>query len=321
MQMGQRSTVVMAVLAVVSIGVGVGLSSLLASGTRVRTAPPKTFGLQRKHGGHVERVGERFMEATIQKGGALHVSFLDNDESTLFPIQATELIAQAQSIHQDIQVSTFTLKGQPTASEAPGTASTFTGKLPDDVSDHAITLSINVPMDGKTYRLTFNQNRHADDVKKPIMAKMLPSGKIVMPEGLAPAAERRLFLTPGGPYTQKDIEQNRNLVPSVKFAGFEASHNMNPQPGDRICPITKTKINPIISWVIGGHRYGFCCPPCIGDYLAKVKKNPKELKPTGTYFKRDPQGKMGECCGDPLPAVKNAVKGSGTSMPVGGNKK
>ncbi len=313
MQLGQRNTVAIAALAVVSIGVGVGLSSLLASGTRVRTAAPKKIGFQRKHAGHVERIGERFMETTIQKGGIVHVSFLDKDESTLFPIQATELTAQAQPIHQDIQVSTFTLKGQPTAGEAPGTASTFTGPLPDDLNGRTITLSVNVPMDGKTYRVTFNQNRHEDDHKTPITAKMLPSGKVVMPDGLAPDAEKRLFLTAGGAYTEKDIEQNRNLVPSVKFRGFEASHDMNPQPGDRICPITKTKINPIISWVIGGRRYGFCCPPCIGDYLKKVKKNPKELKPTSAYFKLDPEGKKGECCGDPNPAVKNVGESAGKS--------
>lgn len=245
------------------------------------------------------------MECTIQKGGVVSVSFLDQDEATLFPIQAAEIVAQAQPIHQEVQVSTFTLKGQPTAGEAPGTASTFTGQLPEDINGRAITLSLNVPMDGKTYRLTFNQDRHPDDDRTPITGKMLASGKIVMPDGVAPEEEKRLFLTPGGPYTQQDIDQNRSMVPSVKFRGFQASHDMNPKPGDRICPITKTKINPMISWVIGGHRYGFCCPPCIGDFLAKVKKDPKELKPTGTYFKVDAQGRKGECCGDPNPAVKN----------------
>ena len=52
-----------------------------------------------------------------------------------------------------------------------------------------------------------------------------------MPDKVADDAERELYLTPGGIYTQADIEANGNLTASQKFKGFMAKHDMHPKPG------------------------------------------------------------------------------------------
>ena len=61
-----------------------------------------------------------------------------------------------------------------------------------------------------------------------------------MPSGRDSEEERELFLTPGGVYTQADIDANGGVPPSVKYKAFRAQHNMFPKKGQRICPITNT---------------------------------------------------------------------------------
>lgn len=110
-----------------------------------------------------------------------------------------------------------------------------------------------------------------------------------LPGDAADEAERKLFLTPGGLYTQADIEANGGVVASLKFKGLKAQHDLSPKAGDRICPISMTKANPIFSWVIGGKSYSFCCPPCVEEFLALAKTKPDEVKPPEHYVKADAQ--------------------------------
>lgn len=100
------------------------------------------------------------------------------------------------------------------------------------------------------------------------------------------AADRALFLTPGGAYTAEDIKANGNTSVYQKYAGFVAAHDAKPQSGDKICPISETKANPKLTWIIGGKSYAFCCPPCVAEFVAKVKKDPKAAKDPATYVKK-----------------------------------
>ncbi len=58
-----------------------------------------------------------------------------------------------------------------------------------------------------------------------------------------------------------------------------AQHDARPKPGERVCPVTDTKANPKLTWVVGGKTYQFCCPPCITEFVAKAKKDPTSIKP------------------------------------------
>ena len=69
-----------------------------------------------------------------------------------------------------------------------------------------------------------------------------------------------------------DIAANGQATASQRYAGFQAKHDTNPQPGDLLCPITGTKANPRCSWVINGAEYFFCCPPCIDEFVRLAKQ-------------------------------------------------
>lgn len=98
--------------------------------------------------------------------------------------------------------------------------------------------------------------------------------------------ERALFLTPGGAYTRADVRANGNQTVSQKYPDFVAAHDAKPKPGQRVCPITDTKANPKLTWVVGGKTYAFCCPPCVTEFVKKAKADPKSIKAPEAYVKR-----------------------------------
>jgi hypothetical protein len=103
---------------------------------------------------------------------------------------------------------------------------------------------------------------------------------------LTTAAERELYLTPGGVYTQADIDANGRTTPSVRYANFQARHDLNPQPGDPLCPITRTKASPDCTWTIAGCNYQFCCPPCIDEMVRLAKQQPQRVQPPELFVQK-----------------------------------
>lgn len=118
---------------------------------------------------------------------------------------------------------------------------------------------------------------------------LYPKGALAAAKSHAPSVsdkERELYLTPGGAYTQADVEANGNQTAAQKFKGVKVTHDIKPNPGDPICPITLTKANPGFNWIIGGKKYVFCCPPCVEEYLTKVKKDPAAIRPPEEFIKK-----------------------------------
>ena len=103
---------------------------------------------------------------------------------------------------------------------------------------------------------------------------------------LSDEAEQALYLVPAGRYTQADIEANGRPLPPERYRGFRARHDFSPQPGDVLCPISRTKANPRCTWIIDGQTYQFCCPPCIDELVQMAKQRPNELQPASTYIQR-----------------------------------
>lgn len=98
--------------------------------------------------------------------------------------------------------------------------------------------------------------------------------------------EQKTFMTPGGLYTQADIEANGELLPMDKFRNIVSEHDMNPKKGDLLCPITMTKANKKFSWQIGGKIYYFCCPPCISEFVKRAKEKPEGFPSPETLVKK-----------------------------------
>ncbi len=73
---------------------------------------------------------------------------------------------------------------------------------------------------------------------------------------------------------------------SEKYRGFRSEHDLHPQPGDTVCPITGTKANPKCAWIVGGQRYTFCCPPCIDEFVKLAKERPEQILAPGEYIEQ-----------------------------------
>jgi len=111
-------------------------------------------------------------------------------------------------------------------------------------------------------------------------------GSATMPPAIAAAEQRALHLEPGGVYTSADIAANGRTTPSQKYRSFQPQHDFNPEPGEPLCPVTRTKANANCTWTIAGQEYQFCCPPCIDEFVRLAKDRPSEIRSPDAYRKR-----------------------------------
>lgn len=99
------------------------------------------------------------------------------------------------------------------------------------------------------------------------------------------ASDKALFLIPGGLYTADDIKANGSTSAYLKYASVVPEHDAKVKSGDAVCPISETKPNRQLTWVIGGKTYTFCCPPCIAEFVKKAKTDPASIKAPEAYVK------------------------------------
>jgi hypothetical protein len=126
-------------------------------------------------------------------------------------------------------------------------------------------------------------DEHGDGCPGELPSSVCPLARAGIQAGSA--AERRLYLTPGGRYTAADIAINGGPLPSQRFRYIESRHDMHPQPGDRLCPVTGTRASPRFTWIVGGKAYQFCCPPCIDELVRQAKQHPQTIRPPEYYVK------------------------------------
>ena len=232
------------------------------------------------HGGIIVSLGRDsyHVEAVFEQGGKLRLHMLGNDETKIQEVNAQELTAYVKASDGNESVS-LTLKPEPQSDDTAGKTSVFVGQLPTDLAGKNLDVTVpSIRIAGERFRLGFTSTpqtheEHAEDI---------------MPDKVADEAERELYLTPAGIYTQADIEANGNMTASQKFKGFMAKHDMHPKPGDKICPVTMTKANPACAWVVGGKKYEFCCPPCVDEFVswAKNEETIKDIEDPEFYVKK-----------------------------------
>lgn len=211
------------------------------------------------HGGIIVPIGRDsyHAEAVFEQGGALRLFILGADESRVQEVESQSLTAYVKPMDGADSIS-VNLEPKPQDGDAEGKTSQFIGQLPEDLSGEPVEVTIpSLRIGGERFRLGFESTvAHAEEA---------------MPEKVADDEERQLYLTPAGLYTQADIEANGSVLASQKFKGLRASHDLKPQPGDPLCPITLTKANPQFTWVVAGKEYQFCCPPCVDEFVALAK--------------------------------------------------
>lgn len=225
------------------------------------------------HGGIIVSLGRDsyHVEAIVTDKGELRLYMLGSDETRVHYTDEQELTAYVRAAGDSGDSISMTVKPQPQPGDSSGKTSLFVGQLPDSLAGKPVNVTIpNIAIGGERFRLGFTTLEESHDA---------------MPTKVADEAERELYLTAGGKYTEADVEANGRQTASQKFAGFKAAHDLNPQAGDKICPITLTKANPKCSWIINGQTYEFCCPPCVDEFVRLAKTEPEKLKAPGEYVK------------------------------------
>jgi len=225
------------------------------------------------HGGIMVSLGRDsyHAEAVFEKGGVLRLYTLGKEESRVMDVEKQTLKGFVKA-EGDSDARQFTLEAEPQDGDAKERTSQFIGTLPKDLWGKSLDVTIpNIVISGERFRLGFKSTPAQHEAS--------------MPSNLGDEEERKLYLTPGGKYTDADIKANGNVTASVKFKGLKASHDMSPKSGDKICPVTKTKANPQFTWIVDGKSYQFCCPPCVSEFVNMAKSTPSEILNPSEYVK------------------------------------
>ncbi len=217
------------------------------------------------HGGIIVPIGRDsyHAEAVFEQGGTLRLFMLGQDEGRVQEVETQTLTAYVKAEGGMDSVS-VALEPERLSNDAEGKTSQFVGKLPENLAGQPVEVTIpSLRINGERFRLGFTSASEHEEAGG--------HGGSEMPEKVADAEERELYLTPSGHYTVADIEANGRVTASQKFKGIRATHDMKPKAGDKLCPVTMTKANPKFSWVVGGKTYEFCCPPCVDEFVAQAK--------------------------------------------------
>ena len=253
--------------------------------------PPKVTVPVEESGGHEHKPGSHgglivslgrdsyHVEALFDNLGKIRLFTLGQDETRVIDIQSKELQGFVK-LEGEAQSQPLNFVPEPQPGDTEGRTSLFVAQLPEAMIGKIVEVTIpNVAIDGERFRLAFTNadrlhtnNAHEDSL---------------MPKKVDDDEEQRLYLEPGGFYTAADIEANGNVTPYQKYRGIASTHDMNPKPGDRICPITETKANPKFVWVVGGKSYQFCCPPCIDEFVQKAKAGGDPLPDPESFIKSE----------------------------------
>lgn len=228
-----------------------------------------------RHGGQIQAVGDNHLEAALGPNGSVSLYVMGITESIACPLPVTTLWAKTGTGETKVMLHAAPLPGEP-----KGQASVFTGELPAEMASKATALTLAVPLPGGERTVHFDLGPGAAASAAPMHDT---AATIVTASAVTPA-QKALFLTPGGAYTQADIQANGGLTPDQKYQGLMANHHLHPQKGIYTCPITMTQANSKFVWVVGGKKYLFCCPPCIAEFVKNAKTHPHDLKPPDSYI-------------------------------------
>jgi YHS domain-containing protein len=226
-----------------------------------------------EHGGLIVPIGhdQYHAEPVFASDGSLRLYMLGPDESQVLEVER-QTIAAYVTKEQEFQAALVELKPAPQRDDAPDKTSVFAGRLPEELQKLAITVVIpSIRIAQTRFRFSF----HSGD-----------DGASQMPQMLTSSRARDLFLTPKGLYTAADIAANGSTTAAEKYRGFHSTHDFNPKPGDPICPVTHTKANPNCTWIVGGKKYLFCCPPCIDEFVKLARETPEKIKSPAEYVKQ-----------------------------------
>ena len=235
-----------------------------------------------QHGGQIVSAGDNHLEAVVGPSGSVTLYVMGITGTIPFPLAQKTLWGKASA--PGAGLSPVMLHAAPLAGEPKGQSSVFAGEVPAGLAGKPFHLTVSVPLSGQEQPIAFDlgPNGGASLAAAPVHDT---SAVRVVAAPITPA-ERDLFLKPGGAYTAADIAANGSTTPDQKFQGLMANHHLNPKKGTYTCPITKTQANSKFSWIVGGKKYLFCCPPCVTEFVKQAKADPKSIKMPTAYIQQ-----------------------------------
>lgn len=278
------------------LGLGVLALGLTAAGCESKSAaPPKKADTAAKkdgdhpddgnhgpgpHGGTVIEFGKyhgEFCMDHAKKQATVYI--LDGGIDKPVPIAAEKLLLSIKQPQFQVDLLPVPQDGDP-----KGKSSRFVATHENFGKEQEFAGTLSGEIDGKPYLGDFKEEPHADhkggkNSKAPVDAH----GRAV---AQGDGREAEVYLKPGGLYTEADIKANGSTTVSAKYKGRKWAHDIDPKAGDRLCPVTLTKANDSLQWVIDGKTYTFCCPPCVEEFVTLAKTSPAEVKAPEAYVKR-----------------------------------
>jgi YHS domain-containing protein len=235
--------------------------------------------IEGEFGGIIVPVGRDHYHAEVLfvAGGQMRIYMRGKDEVKVVDIEEQTLKAfvRAKGVTEAVEIE---LQPDTQPGDKPGRTSQFSGQLPADFATRQMLVTVpQITVNGERYRFHFMTEE--PDAEHPSM-----------PAKVTDSAEKELYLTPAGAYTAADVKANGSQTASSRYADFQSKHNLHPQPGDRLCPVTKTRASNECTWIIAGKTYFFCCPPCIDEFVKQARENPAQLQPPESFIKKaDPE--------------------------------
>jgi hypothetical protein len=219
------------------------------------------------HGGVIASAGNEdahyHVEALLDRGHTLKLYTYGEDVDEVLRVEHQILTVQAKA-EAGAESTPLVLMPMPQSGDPEGKTSRFFGKLPQELWGKPLTVHVpGIDLAGRQLPLDFTIT-HPERQGDGFPGKGDEEGK--------------LLLSPGGKYTEADVQANGGMPASRKYKGLRASHDVRPRPGERLCPVSLTKANREFIWVVGGNSYAFCCPPCIEEFVWQAKEQPREIR-------------------------------------------
>ena len=154
-------------------------------------------------------------EAVFEKGGIVRLYTLGKDESTILEVDAQPLNGFVK-VEGSADSQSIIFRPEPQPDDQKGKTSLFLAHLPRELSGQKLDVTIpSIRIGGERFRVGFKSVPAQD-----------PSH--AMPAKREDEEERKVFLTPGGKYTEADIKANGNVTASQKFKGIKPQHDVQP---------------------------------------------------------------------------------------------
>lgn len=265
-----------AIIATMVSGVAAVLAlNLIGPGHQPPTPAPESHGHPPgPHGGAVvaiDRDNRFHAEAASDGAGAVRLYLFGRDLTEVRPVVARTVCAAVRG-HDGEGDYALMLRPEPQGTDPPGTASRFAGRLsPSLWRGHLKLMVWSLPVEGERFRFEIELSHSPPEEAAVARAE---------------ADETALYAAAKGKYLTDDVRANGTVPASRKYRGERPTHDDRPAPGERVCPVSRARVDARFVWVIGGKEYHFCCPPCIDEFVATAKERPDDVREPDDYRHR-----------------------------------